>query len=121
VEKEKMESFNMPLYAPSVDEVEAVIEQSGLYDVDHVELFQTNWDPEDDDTESDVVLDSVRSSVSMIRAQRAVIAPLLTHHFGFGEDVLDDLFEMYAQNVAEHLQKVKTKYAVILLSLKART
>jgi hypothetical protein len=120
VEKEKMDSFNMPLYAPSVDEVEAVIERSGLFDVEHIELFQTNWDPEDDDTESDVVVDSDRSGLSMSRAQRAVITPLLTLHFGFGEDVLDDLFEMYARNAAEHLETVKTKHAVILLSLKAR-
>lgn len=118
VEKEKLESFNFPLYAPSLDEVEAVIEQSGLFDVDHVELFATNWDPKDDDTDSDVVLDSVQSGMDIARGQRAVSGPLLAHHFG--EGILDDLFEMYARNLAEHLEKVKTKYAVILLSLKAK-
>uniref|UniRef100_A0ACD5V2U7 Uncharacterized protein n=1 Tax=Avena sativa TaxID=4498 RepID=A0ACD5V2U7_AVESA len=118
VEKEKMESFNLPLYAPSVDEVEAVIESGGLFDVDHVELFETNWDPEDDDTDSDVVLDGAQSGVNVAKGMRAVLAPLLTHHFGDG--ILDDLFQMYARNVAKHLEKVKTKYAVILLSLKAR-
>uniref|UniRef100_A0ACD5ZDW3 Uncharacterized protein n=1 Tax=Avena sativa TaxID=4498 RepID=A0ACD5ZDW3_AVESA len=118
VEKEKLESFNFPLYAPSLDEVEAVIEQSGLFDVDHVELFATNWDPKDDDTDSDVVLDSVQSGMDIARGQRAVSGPLLAHHFG--EGILDDLFEMYARNLGEHLEKVKTKYAVILLSLKAK-
>ena len=59
-----MESFNLPLYAPSVDEVKAVIEQSELFDVDHVQLFETNWDPEDNTDGDDAVADGGRSGVT---------------------------------------------------------
>ncbi|WVZ73883.1 hypothetical protein U9M48_022140 [Paspalum notatum var. saurae] len=118
VEKEKLDSFNLPFYAPSVDEVRDVIKQSEVFDINHIELFESNWDPHDDLDDSDFMLDSVQSGVNVAQSIRAVIEPLIVCHFG--EHILDDLFEMYAQNVAVHLQKVKTKYPVIVLSLKAR-
>ncbi|CAL5019246.1 unnamed protein product [Urochloa decumbens] len=119
VEKEKLDSFNLPFYAPSVDEVRDVIKQSEVFDINHIQLFESNWDPHDDlDDSDDLVLDSVQSGVNVAQSIRAVIEPLIAHHFG--ENILDDLFEIYARNVAAHLQKVKTKYPVIVLSLKAR-
>ncbi|CAL4885035.1 unnamed protein product [Urochloa decumbens] len=119
VEKEKLDSFNLPFYAPSVDEVRDVIKQSEAFDINHIQLFESNWDPHDDlDDSDDLVLDSVQSGVNVAQSIRAVIEPLIAHHFG--EHILDDLFEIYARNVAAHLQKVKTKYPVIVLSLKAK-
>nr|CAB3450903.1 unnamed protein product [Digitaria exilis] len=118
VEKERLDSFNLPFYAPSVDEVRNAIKQSEAFDINHIQLFESNWDPYDDMDDSDVVLDSVQSGVNVAQCIRAVIEPLISHHFG--EHVLDDLFEIYARNVAAHLKKVKTKYPVIVLSLKAR-
>ncbi|CAO1941970.1 unnamed protein product [Urochloa humidicola] len=118
VEKDKLDSFNLPFYAPSVDEVKDVIKQSEAFDINHIQLFESNWDPHDDLDDGDLVLDSVQSGVNVAQCIRAVIEPLIAHHFG--EHILDDLFEIYARNVAAHLQKVKTKYPVIVLSLKAR-
>ncbi|KAL6635030.1 hypothetical protein ACP70R_027701 [Stipagrostis hirtigluma subsp. patula] len=116
-EKEKLDSFNLPFYAPSVYEVISAIKQSERFDINHIQLFESNWDPHDD-SDGDIVLDSVRSGVNVARCIRAVIEPLIAQHFG--EHILDYLFEMYAQNVAKHLQEVKTKHPVIVLSLKAR-
>ncbi|RCV08087.1 hypothetical protein SETIT_1G298300v2 [Setaria italica] len=118
VEKEKLDSFNLPFYAPSVDEVRDVIRQSEAFDINHIQLFESNWDPHDDLDDGDLVLDSAQSGVNVAQSIRAVIEPLIAHHFG--DHILDDLFEVYARNVAKHLQKVKTKYPVIVVSLKAR-
>ena len=120
VEKEKLDSFNLPFYAPSVDEVRDVIRQSQAFDVTHIQLFESNWDPHDDtEDDGDLVLNGVRSGVSVTKSIKAVIGPLIAHHFG--EHVLDDLLELYAKNVVVHLQKVKTKYPVNVVSLKAIT
>jgi len=119
VEKEKLDSFNLPFYAPSVDEVRDVIRQSEAFDINHIQLFEYNWDPHDDDLDDgELVLDSSRSGANVAQCIRAVIEPLVARHFG--EHILDDLFEIYARNVAAHLRKVKTKYPVIVLSLAAR-
>lgn len=115
LKKEKLDSFYLPIYSPSVGEVVAIVEQSGLFNMNHAKLFETNWDPYDD-SESDVVHDSVRSGVNVAKCIRAVMEPLIASHFG--ETILDTLFEEYAQRVAKHLEKEKTKHAVIVLTMK---
>uniref|UniRef100_A0ACD5UL25 Uncharacterized protein n=1 Tax=Avena sativa TaxID=4498 RepID=A0ACD5UL25_AVESA len=42
VEKEKLDSFNLPVYTPSVNEVKAVIAQSGVFDINHIKTFESN-------------------------------------------------------------------------------
>ena len=120
VEKEKLDSFNLPFYAPSMDEVTDVIARSQAFDVTHIQLFETNLDPhDDDDMEMEMNEDAaVQSGVNVARTIRAVIGPLIAGHFG--EHMLDDLFELLANNVAVHLRKVKTKYPVIVVSLQAK-
>ncbi|CAN6178607.1 unnamed protein product [Urochloa humidicola] len=115
LKKEKLESFYLPIYSPSVGEVVAIVEKSGLFNMNHVKLFETNWDPYDD-SESDVVHENIRSGVNVAKCIRAVMEPLVARHFG--ETILDRLFKEYAHRVAKHLEKEKTKHAVIVLSLK---
>ncbi|RCV21057.1 hypothetical protein SETIT_4G106900v2 [Setaria italica] len=115
LKKEKLDSFYLPIYSPSVGEVVAIVEQNGLFNMNHVKLFETNWDPYDD-SECDVVHDSFRSGVNVAKVIRAVMEPLVASHFG--ETILDTLFKEYAHRVAKHLEKEKTKLAVIVLSMK---
>ncbi|XP_039771810.1 anthranilate O-methyltransferase 2-like [Panicum virgatum] len=117
VEKETLDSFNLPFYAPSVDEVRDVIRQSEAFDINHIQLFEYNWDPHDDDLD-DVVSVFASPGANVAQCIRAVIEPLVARPFG--EHILDNLFEIYARNIAGHLRKVKTKYPVIVLSLAAR-
>jgi hypothetical protein len=44
VEKEKLESFNLPIYGSSVGEVEDLVTQSGLFSMDLIKQFEMNWD-----------------------------------------------------------------------------
>ena len=44
VEKERLYSFNLPIYGPSIAEVTAVVKQSELYDINHIQLFESNWE-----------------------------------------------------------------------------
>ncbi|KAF8723607.1 hypothetical protein HU200_021564 [Digitaria exilis] len=118
LKKEKLDSFYLPIYSPSLGEVVTIVEQSGLFNINYVRLFETNWDPYDD-SESDVVHDSVRSGVNVAKCIRAVMEPLVASHFG--ETILDRLFKEYAQRVAKHLDEEKTKHAVIVLSIKKVT
>lgn len=118
MEKEKLDAFNLPLYTPSEEEVTAAVERSGLFDVGHIELFRSNWDPHDDSEDDDIVVNSARSGANVARVVRAVLEALLAPHFG--EPVLDELFDVFARHVAAHLEKEKTKYTVIVLVLSLR-
>ncbi|KAJ1279418.1 hypothetical protein BS78_04G155100 [Paspalum vaginatum] len=116
VKQEELTSFNIPYYAPSLDEVKALIKQTGLFDVELIELFESSWDPQDDDSSSEVVFDCASSGKNVAKCIRAVIGPLIMDHFS--EAILDELFMEYASVVAKHLMKGKAKYPIILVSLK---
>uniref|UniRef100_A0A0E0E1B7 Jasmonate O-methyltransferase n=2 Tax=Oryza meridionalis TaxID=40149 RepID=A0A0E0E1B7_9ORYZ len=86
VKEEDLTTFNLPFYAPSVDEVTELIEESGLFDVEHTGVFESSWDPHDDSKSNggdDVVADCARSADSIANCSiRAVIEPLIADHFG---------------------------------------
>ncbi|KAL6856254.1 hypothetical protein ACP4OV_019056 [Aristida adscensionis] len=115
VEKKKLSSFNLPFYAPSVDEVKALIKQNQLFDIESIGLFQTNWDPHDD-SDGDMVEDCASSGEIITKGLRAVIEPLIRDHFG--ESILHELFVTFAAIVAKHLERGKAKFTVIVVSLR---
>ncbi|KAL6605802.1 hypothetical protein ACP70R_041455 [Stipagrostis hirtigluma subsp. patula] len=114
VEKKKLVSFNLPFYAPSVDEVKALIKEKPLFDIENIRLFQTNWDPHDD-SDGDMVQNCASSREIIAKGLRAVIEPLIRDHFG--ESVIHELFVTFTSIVARHLEKGKAKFTVIVISL----
>uniref|UniRef100_A0A0E0PVN6 Uncharacterized protein n=1 Tax=Oryza rufipogon TaxID=4529 RepID=A0A0E0PVN6_ORYRU len=115
VNKEKLESFNLPIYGPSDDEVMEIVMESHMFDLVHMKLFEANWDPYDDSVD-DVVHDIASSSQNITTGIRSVLESLIASHFG--ESILDVLFQEFRPLVAQHLEREKTKYAVIVMSLK---
>ncbi|WVZ80037.1 hypothetical protein U9M48_027552 [Paspalum notatum var. saurae] len=117
IQEEKLDAFNLPVYGPSVDEVKAVVREGELFNINSFQLFESNWDPYDD-LEGHGVQHSIQSGMNVAKSIRAVMEPLFTSHFG--GSVLDELFKEYARNVAKHLEREKTMYSVIVLSLQRR-
>lgn len=115
MDKEKLDSFNLPCYTPSLKEVQELIHKTKLFYIEHARLFELNWDPQDD-LDSDVVLDCASSGENVAKCIRAVLEPLIIDHFG--EDIIEELFAIYASNVEKHLGKAKAKYPIITVSLK---
>lgn len=115
MDKKKLESFNLPVYGPSVGEVKELVMQSHLFSMDLIKQFEMNWDP-CDDSESDVVEDSACSSMNIAKFIRLALKYLIVHHFG--ETILDAWFGEFRRLVAEHLEKEKTKFTTIIMSLK---
>nr|CAD1842827.1 unnamed protein product [Ananas comosus var. bracteatus] len=44
IEEEKVESFNAPYYAPSVEEVKDEVTIQGSFSMSRIEIFEVNWD-----------------------------------------------------------------------------
>jgi jasmonate O-methyltransferase len=117
VEKEKLDSFNMPLYAPSLNEVKAVLDRTELFAIEHMGLVEFNWDPQDDNLDDHMICDPASSGTNVAKAIRAVLEPLIAGHFG--EDIIDELFAIYASIVAKYLEEAgNAKCCSIVVSLK---
>ncbi|KAJ3670846.1 hypothetical protein LUZ60_008272 [Juncus effusus] len=117
VEEEKLYSFNLPVYVPSMEEVETIVTEQGLFDTLQIKMFKSNWDP-DDDSESDIVRDNIKSGANFALCLRAVLEPMISSHFG--EFIIEDLFSRFAINVANHLLKENTKLPILVLALKKK-
>ncbi|KAM3296557.1 hypothetical protein ACQJBY_038743 [Aegilops geniculata] len=117
VEKDKLNTFNLPLYAPSMDEVKEVIDRTEIFDVEHMGMVEFNWDPQDDDLDDEhVVPDPAKSGTNVSKSIRSVLEPLIAGDFG--EDIIDELFALYASVVAKHLKNQNAKCPSIVVSLK---
>lgn len=118
VEEEKVNMFDLPVYATSMEEVKAIVLSEGSFEFYQSQTFVTNWDPFDDCMDN-FVKDCHISGSNTAKSIRAVLGPLISSHFG--EVILDTLFSRYAIYVAEHLNKQKTKYINLIVSLKKKT
>ncbi|RWV83014.1 hypothetical protein BHE74_00021029 [Ensete ventricosum] len=116
--KDKVDTFNLPIYGASMQEVMAVIHDEGLFDVEQAQTFESNWDPLDDTDDDDIVFDNVLNGKNVAKCIRVVFESLITRHFG--DAILDELFARYAEKVARHLLKEKTKYTVLVIALKKK-
>ncbi|KAJ1699853.1 hypothetical protein LUZ63_008365 [Rhynchospora breviuscula] len=105
VEEEKLDSFNMPLYAPSMEEAEAVINAQGLYEIIHIKMTEVN-------------MDNIQSGAKVAMSMRSVFEPVIVGHFGAG--IVDELFSRIAMHAAEHLVKEKTKVHFLAVCLKKK-
>ncbi|KAI7980715.1 Benzoate carboxyl methyltransferase, partial [Camellia lanceoleosa] len=115
VEKEAIDSFNFPFYYPYKDEVKAIIEKEGSFNLERLEVSECNWDANDNDDDEHFVFDKDRSGKNVANCIRAGTEPLVVSHFG--EFIVDDVFKKFANHVADHLCSEKSKFINIIVSL----
>nr|XP_018684357.1 PREDICTED: anthranilate O-methyltransferase 2-like [Musa acuminata subsp. malaccensis] len=56
IEEDKLLTFNLPYYTPSMEEVKAVIHREDLFDLEQAQIFEANWDPFDDSAAFDGIV-----------------------------------------------------------------
>ena len=102
--EEKIDSFNVPYYAPSVDEVRIEVEEEGSFVINGLKAFEFEWDA---DFQSDFVcrIEENKHQLSskgrrVAKSIRAVVESMFESHFG--GDITDDLFMKYAELVDEY-------------------
>ncbi|XP_068638791.1 probable methyltransferase TCM_000336 isoform X2 [Aristolochia californica] len=106
IEEEKVESYKTHFYAPSIDEIEEILQMEGSFAIDRLDKFEMggNYD------------NNIEDGKSMAAAVRAIQETLITHHFGGG--IIDRLFEIYAQLLDEEMSKQEIKAFALLLVLR---
>ncbi|BAT13497.1 Os11g0260600 [Oryza sativa Japonica Group] len=125
VETEKLDSFNMPMYGPSPDELKQLVQQSQLLDIMDIEVFDlshlTNDAVEKSKLEVGATADATQDNVheeigrNIAATLKAVMGSLFESHFG--ESIIDDLFAVFAHNVTQQLETPEKKGSVTVISM----
>ncbi|KAH7682782.1 SAM dependent carboxyl methyltransferase protein [Dioscorea alata] len=106
VEEDKVDSYNVPFYAPSAKEVENEVEREGSFAIEHIEVCE--FSSSSGDAEKDV-----RAAAMAIRA---IQESMIKHHFG--EQIIDPLFKVFTELLTEARAKAEIKGVHLIIILK---
>lgn len=119
VEEEKIDSFNVPYYAPSPEEVRKVIEEEGSFIINRLEAFEIGWDGgpvgESGVRKHEFEPQEWCRAKQVAKTIRAVVEPML--EVQFGKQIMDELFDRYAQLVQHYFSKTVAKHINLLISV----
>uniref|UniRef100_A0A0E0J0E2 SAM dependent carboxyl methyltransferase n=1 Tax=Oryza nivara TaxID=4536 RepID=A0A0E0J0E2_ORYNI len=115
VEKEKLDSFNIPIYCPSVDELKQLVWQNNLLDISDIQLFEMDGNPMDDLEPIEGTAATQATGQSMSATLRAAIESLIASHFG--DSILDELFTVFAHNFTRYIESEVEKSTITVITL----
>ena len=102
VSEEKVDSFNVPMYCMSPQEVEAAVERNGCFSIESIENLPAVKPP-----------DNVSKTQLFASHMRAAGEGLVKHHFG--EEILDELFDLYQKKLEEQPSAVESGKSISFL------
>ncbi|CAM8944735.1 unnamed protein product [Rhodiola kirilowii] len=92
--EEDVISFNLPIYYPSVEELEGIIQQNGSFSIEKMEVLELNMDPDSNTPEMVASL------------FKAVFGSVIGENFGY--DIMDDMFRRYPDKFRQNAQYVRS-------------
>nr|GMD84654.1 salicylate carboxymethyltransferase-like [Ipomoea batatas] len=95
VEEDKLNSFNVPLYTPSLAEVKFLVEKDGSFSIECLEVSQIHWTGYNNGSD----YDEDNGGYNVARCMRAVAEPILVSHFG--EGIIDEVFRRYKKMIVD--------------------
>jgi jasmonate O-methyltransferase len=111
IEEEKVDSFNLPLYAPCPEEVSSEVAREGSFEIIGMELLRKSETFTEEEMEAMTALSaSVKDAYGrkLAKQLRAVTESLIKHHFG--EEIIDALFERFGEIMGKRLSE-RMEYA----------
>ncbi|KAK7814519.1 putative caffeine synthase 3 [Quercus suber] len=116
IKESKLDNFNLPYYAATMEEVKKVIEAEGSFTLQKLETFKVDWDTYI--KKANKGLDKQAREAILASDIRAVGEPILANHFG--EASMEDLFRRFKEVVLDHMEKKKCVYFNLVISLKKK-
>ncbi|XP_008244568.2 PREDICTED: probable S-adenosylmethionine-dependent methyltransferase At5g38100 [Prunus mume] len=109
VDEEKVDSFNIPNYLMSSKELESAVERNGCFSIERRENLDNFF-----------AHDTVYKNPQLLASQiRASLEGLFKQQFG--DEILDELFELYGKKLEEQQSMVESGKAVVFLVVLRRT
>ncbi|CAN1157626.1 Salicylate carboxymethyltransferase [Linum perenne] len=115
ISKERLDSFNIPLFMPSPKEIEVEVQKQGAFAIDQIEVTEGSWDPYKG--EENVAESEKDCGHNVAKCMRAVAEPLLASHFGSNQKIIDEVFRRYRVLVSEWMFTKKASFVNVTVSL----
>ncbi|KAL0434322.1 UNVERIFIED_CONTAM: Salicylate carboxymethyltransferase [Sesamum latifolium] len=117
IEEEKLGSFNIPQYTPSLSEVKTEVKKEGSFTINRLQVSEIAWAACGDGgfCSLEYSKNGVDNGYNVAKCMRSVVEPLLVEHFG--ELVIDQLFENYRNILSDRMSKEDTKFINVTVSM----
>lgn len=115
VAKEKLDSFNIPVYCPSADELTQLVQQCELLDISDIQLFEMDENRMHDSEQAEGTTAAHTAGQSMSATLRAATESLVASHFG--EDILEEIFMVFARNFTSYIESEVEKSGITIITL----
>lgn len=116
IEESKLDSFNLPQYNATQEEVRKVIEEEGSFMVNRIETFAEDWDEYLKKDGSS--LGKQERAAILTNSRRAIIESILVSHFG--GSIMDELFQRFEGDVLDYMEAHKCQAISLVISLKKK-
>ncbi|XP_026451107.1 caffeine synthase 1-like [Papaver somniferum] len=90
VDEAKVNSFNMPSYLTSPKQVKELVERTGCFTTERLERLETLFPP-------------ASGAQVLTNHMRAASEEIFKQHFGFSDNDLDKLFDLYSNRLVDPL------------------
>lgn len=109
----KVDSFNIPFYDPSKEEVKEMIQNEGSFEINDLEIH--GFDLGQSNYSEDCNLERSKAGEKEAKCVRAVSESMLVAHFG--DDIMDTLFDKFADHASQHANCMNKTTVTLVVSL----
>ncbi|MBA0649434.1 hypothetical protein Goklo_016998, partial [Gossypium klotzschianum] len=99
----------------SKEEIKSMMEAEGSFKLQNMEVFNMDWDDYIKKADTKQVLDKTRRATMIANDIKAVGESSLDNHLG--EDIIDDLFRRFKEDVFDYMETHKCQYVNIVILL----
>ena len=105
IKEEIVDSFNMPMFGPCLEEVRSEVAREGSFQIELLELLKSSemFSKEEMAAISGSASGKEAHRKTFAKAMRTTMENLLKYHFG--EEVMEALFERYGETMAKKVIK----------------
>uniref|UniRef100_A0A803MZZ7 Jasmonate O-methyltransferase n=2 Tax=Chenopodium quinoa TaxID=63459 RepID=A0A803MZZ7_CHEQI len=105
IEEDKLDCFNVPYYAPCLEEVKQLVKEESSFFGHRFEAVEVEWDGDvklsnNQSDEHSLCKAALAKGERVAKIHRAVVESMLERYFG--KIVMDDLFQRYTKILEDH-------------------
>ncbi|RDX58085.1 7-methylxanthosine synthase 1, partial [Mucuna pruriens] len=115
IEEAKLDSFNIPTYEPTIEEIKHVIQEEESLFLQKLEIFTVPWDEGVNEYGVDSFLDGNIRAEFIAKYTRAAMEPLLSAKFD--AKVINELFIRFQKKIVQLMEVEKLEYANMVISM----